>query len=451
MRKKLTLNEELNRMKRLMEFSVSEHSHDVLAEENMVENYLLNEQTKFVDVPEDRYNEKVRLSEQTNNSAAMDYIKKVFDQDSENRNKLQDAQKLGSCVFIKSPNIKRETITLPPIRAQFYNNMVSLNKGLMPETPISSIQKQINVMTEQIDKSDLQDVTITIEGTATSAKALDQVDPRLVKIKPTITKLDHPGGVSYGGQNPNNDYLAQQRGNSIMVLFKQIYPNAKYVVKSKIIEGGFSDDEKRYINVLVDGIKKTKDIQIVNDVYLDWTVTYEELTGTSVGQRSRFINSTPRPGFKATISIKYGQKSVPSFIGGVFYTSLDGISNLSQEAQGWILSDPKRCTMKRYPYLLIGPGTSSPPYFLKFLQSCGYLTREQAYSINDRTNYKSKSTMLNINNNVFKKLAEKGSGDINDFMAAVGGLGQQTITPEYTYSAKLYNITITPPVVTDIP
>jgi hypothetical protein len=449
MKRKLTLNEEISRMKRLMEFSVSEHSHDVLAEEKMVENYLISEQTKFVDVPEDRYNEKVRLSEQTNNSAAMDYTKKVFNQDSENRNKLQDAQKLGSCVFIKSPKIERETITLPPIRAQFYNNMVSLNKGLMPETPISSIQKQINVMTEQIDKSDLQDVTITIEGTATSAKALDQVDPRLVKLKPTITKLDHPGGVSYGGQNPNNDYLAQQRGNSTMVLFKQIYPNAKYVVKSKIIEGGFSDDEKRYINVLVDGIKKTKDIQIVNDIYLDWTVSYKEFTGTTVGQRSRFISSTPRPGFKSTISIKYGQKSVPNFNGGVFYTSLDGISNLSQEAQGQILSDPKRSTVKTSPYLVRGPGTIMESHFIKFLQSCGYLTREQAYSLFG--DYKSKSTMLNINNNVFKKLAEKGSGNINDFMAAVGGLGQQTITPEYTYSAKLYNIVLTPPVVTDIP
>jgi len=45
MKKKLTLNEELNRMKRLMDFSIVENSHDVLAEENMKEKYLLNEQS----------------------------------------------------------------------------------------------------------------------------------------------------------------------------------------------------------------------------------------------------------------------------------------------------------------------------------------------------------------------------------------------------------------------
>jgi len=38
MKKKLTLNEELNRMKRLMDFSIVENSHDVLAEQNTSDN-----------------------------------------------------------------------------------------------------------------------------------------------------------------------------------------------------------------------------------------------------------------------------------------------------------------------------------------------------------------------------------------------------------------------------
>lgn len=432
-------------------FREEKTSLDTLMEEEMIKKFLI-EQTKFVDVSEYRYNEKVRLSEQTNNSVTMDYIVKVFNQDSENRNKLQNAQNLGSCVFIKSPKINKETVTIPPIRAQFYNNMVSLNKGLMPETPLSSVQDQINEIIENIKLRRLENVTITIEGTATSAKAYNQVDPRLIKIDPTITTLDHPGGVSYGGQDPNNEYLAQQRGNSIMVLFKKMYPNAKYIVKSKIIEGGFSDDEKRYINVLVDGMTKTKDTEIVNDIYLDWEVSYEELTAKGIGERSDYVSDKPRPAYKATISIKYGQKSVPTFNGKVFYTSLDGLDNPGPDYQQKILSDPKKCTDKTYPYLVVGAGTTKEPVFSVFLQSCGYLTREQANSIGSYTyeRLKGDNSMFNINNNVFKKLATKGSGNINDFMSVVGGLGQQTITPEYTFSAKLYDTTKTPPVVKDI-
>lgn len=56
MRKKLALNEELNRMKRLMEFSMGEHSHDVLAESNIknIKKKVIKEQEETVT---DKYGE----------------------------------------------------------------------------------------------------------------------------------------------------------------------------------------------------------------------------------------------------------------------------------------------------------------------------------------------------------------------------------------------------------
>jgi hypothetical protein len=60
----------------------------------------------------------------------------------------------------------------------------------------------------------MENVQIEIIGTATSQPASDRPDTRLLAVNPTAA-LDHPGGRSYGGAAPNNNYLAQERANSI--------------------------------------------------------------------------------------------------------------------------------------------------------------------------------------------------------------------------------------------
>ena len=208
-----------------------------------------------------------KLAEQSaSNALSISQIKKIVENDTANRNTLDKAQQRGQCVFIKSPKVTIVTDSIQ-LNAQFYNNMVSLDRGLMPDTPFTEIQSQIQSIVKNINNSGLTNLEIEITGTATSQPASDKPDKRLLA-KDSNMQLDHPGS-NYGGQKPNNKYLANQRANSIKVVFEKLLPTAKFIVNSKVIPGGSLDDASRYIQVKIKGDKVTADTVTINDIFTD--------------------------------------------------------------------------------------------------------------------------------------------------------------------------------------
>ena len=384
----------------------------------------------------------------------MDKIQKLIETDKINRNSLEISGKQGQCVFIKSPTYNTVELEINNIQAQFYNNMVSLQRGLMPETPLQSVTDQINKIIEDVKSTGLENVQIEIIGTATSQPASNKPDTRLLAVNPAAA-LDHPGGRPYGGAEPDNNYLARERANSIAVAFKKLLPTAKYNVNSQVIPGGSRDDASRYIQVKIKGDQSTDDNKTFNDIYLTWKVSYISGEATSNEQELKkragtagsaySVPTKPIPAYQASIIINFGQKSTPQFDGTFAAKSLEQIPNIDPKLQSYILQSPKRMTSNRYKWIhRIGTKTNPEMRLGNFLQSCGYLSRDLA---NKLDTYES-GMMLDVTSDVFKKLAEKGSGNLQDFMQIVGGSTSQQLTPEFTFGAKLYDVTTTPPTLT---
>jgi hypothetical protein len=396
---------------------------------------------------------KPYLTEQT--MMPLDKIQKLIETDKINKGSLQISQKQGQCVFIKSPSYNTVELEINNIQAQFYNNMVSLQRGLMPETSLQSVTDQINKIIKDIKTNGMENVQIEIIGTATSQPASDNPDTRLLAVNPAAA-LDHPGGQPYGGATPNNNYLAQQRANSIAAVFKTLLPTAKYTINSQVIPGGSRDDASRYIQVKIKGDKLTADAKTFNDIYLTWQVSYISGEATSNEQGLKklagdagsaySVSTKPVPAYQASIKISFGQKSTPQFAGEFAAKSLEQIPNIDQQLQSYVLQNPKRMTSNRYKWIQKVPTRTSEtgPFLGAFLQSCGYLSRDLA---NKLDNYVA-GAMLDVTSDVFKKLAEKGTGNLQDFMSIVGGSASQQLTPDFTFGAKLYDVTTTPPTLT---
>jgi hypothetical protein len=434
MKRKGNLSEELYNMRKLMNFNSEKFraettSLDRLVEEKMVKKYLINEQ----------------LSSNLDNALSINQISKIVANDQTNRSKLNQAQQRGNCVFIKSPKVTTVAVETEELDAQFYNNMVSLDRGLMPETPLTEIQSQIQKIVNNINETNLNNLEIEITGTATEQTASNEPDKRLLKKNPNM-QLDHPGS-DYGGQKANNEYLAKQRANSIKVVFEKLLPTAKFTVISQVIPGGSLDDTSRYIQVKIKGDKKTDDIVTVNDIWMNWVVSYEEVIGTTKGQRSQFIQNTSAAGYKATLLIEYGQKNTPVFNGKVYYESAEKQTGNDQNT----ISDPERATQLRYPYLYKGAGTTSNPNFSTFLASCGYFGKSVAYDIGSYVNIKEKkNSIYRVDSEVFKKLAQKKTGNLQDFIQIAGGSSSRKIDASQAMFAYVYDITVTPPTLTMI-
>lgn len=386
------------------------------------------------------------LIEQEVRGLSVQEIEKRVNADRNNKSILQDAQSIGQCVFIKSPKVEPVTLEDYKINAHFWNNMVSLKQGLMPDTPMPQIQQQINTIIEELKLKKLTNLQIQIVGTATTAKAYDKPDPRLLKTNPGL-KLDHPGGKPYAGQEPNNPYLAQQRAESIKSIFAKLLPTAKFTTSSEVVEGGFEDDASRYILVKITGDQTTADKVTLNDIWMNWTVSYEAVTGTSVGQRSQFVSGGAAAGYKAKLLITYGQKNVPVFTGKVYFESAQYQHKNGEE----IIADPKLATRLSYPYLLKGAGSTNNPNFSTFLASCGYFETNTAYDIaasNDLQNRK--NSIYRVDSDIFKKMAEQKTGNLQDFLRLAGGSDKQIIDAAHAKGAKIYDVTVTPPTLTRV-
>ena len=84
-----------------------------------------------------------QVDQSTSNELSVQEIQKIVETDKTNKSYLVTAKKRGQCVFIKSPKKEQVELENYHINAQFYNNMVSLQRGLMPETPISKVKEDI--------------------------------------------------------------------------------------------------------------------------------------------------------------------------------------------------------------------------------------------------------------------------------------------------------------------
>jgi len=372
-------------------------------------------------------------------------IKKLIDTDNKNRASLQKAQTTGQCVFIKSPKVVTVVVDDARINAQFYNNMVSLNRGLMPETPLTEIQSQIQDIVNKVKEQGLTNLQIEIIGTATTQPASAKPDTRLLDRDPNM-QLDHPG-TPYDGQEPNNDYLAKQRATSIKVVFEKLLPTAKFTVNSQVIPGGSRDDASRYIQVKIKGDQNTTDVVTVSDIWMNWTVSYEPVTGTTKSQRSNFVQGGSVAGYKATLLIEFGQKNNPVFTGKVYFESAEKQLD-NPEA---VIADPKRAAKASYPYLLRGAGTTNNPNFSTFLASCGYFETNTAYDIASSSNLQTrKNSIYRVDSEIFKKLAQQKQGNLQDFIRLAGGSDTQIIDATHAKFAYVYDITSKPPKLTYI-
>ena len=387
------------------------------------------------------------LKEQAANGLSVQEIEKLVTNDRNNKSTLKTAKNTGQCVFIKSPKVERKTVDMPPIQAQFWNNMVSLKLGLMPETPFSAVNAGVTKIIEYIQQENLTNLQIEIIGTATTAAAGTQPDERLLAKSPKM-QLDHPRGKPYGGQPANNEYLAKQRAESIKAVFAKLLPTAKYTTTANVIKGGATADTLRYIQVKVTGDSNTNEITTISNLFMDWTVSYQEVSGTTTGQRSTSVGGGASDAYIATLLIKYGQKNVPVFNGQVYYESAEKSSTSNENT----ISDPRRAAKKSYPYLIKSQGsTTNNPNFSTFLASCGYFDTIKAYDIAGASDLqKRQNSMYRIDSDLFQKMAAKKTGNLQDFIALAGGSDTQIMDAQHALYAYVYDITATPPTLTQL-
>ena len=353
---------------------------------------------------------------------------------------VSEAKKQARCVFYKTFKKTAASIPMQPINAQFYNNMVSLDKGILS---IGDVTKQVDKIIASIQEQGLSDVTITVEGTATNAKPYMSGYDQNKRPMP----LDHPG-QPYGGVNiesdpqAGNEYLAQQRANSIISIFKQKLPDAKYIASSKILQGDFGADALRRINVTVAGQRKTNDPIVTGTPIAQWEVSYTESTATNTADTISKANTGGA--YELNDRSKTYQARV-SFKFGINKDSLNGHYNWSnKKGQGQEnVPGDKTGTRINYPYLVNGidsnstlgqqPGTPSWDFFLK---SCGRFTAEQVKSL--------QAGIKVVSSPIFKALAKKGNGDLNDLAAILGGSPTTLYDAEHALGALMVDATIEP-------
>ena len=217
-----SLNEELNRMKRLMSFDISENSHDVLSENFIKNSNRIDEQAEEVEkTPKQKHDERIYANQQ-----AIDKQNTNIGNKTQIDKALQCAKTTGIPVISIRKTKVPEDFEQEPLKGLFYNNFVTLTDGLRPDaeaTIDTNIQRIIDRLAQYNVKP--EDVTITINSSADANPAKN--DPY---DKTGATKIDH----NYGGKPPNNEYLAKMRGEN---LGKRLYtkiPGIKITYNPKV-------------------------------------------------------------------------------------------------------------------------------------------------------------------------------------------------------------------------
>ena len=213
----------------------------------------------------------------------------------------KEALNAGQCVF---PKVFKETKLDPlsfDISAEFYNNMVSLDKGLMSGDVDAKIQQIVQACLGP--KFNTKEFKVEITGQATSA------NPGMTAGKKGAS-LDHPGtpydGLDISDQankQLGNMYLAKQRAESIKKrlvtaltaagVTKRIPDLDKRITTTgKVVKGGRDAVGARIIKVLVYVPQLEKNPTFKSGVYATISVSYEytwadyEADGRGWGNRS---------------------------------------------------------------------------------------------------------------------------------------------------------------------
>lgn len=428
---------------------------------NILAENMLRFGTKNINVPKLKY-----LAEQTNQET-LDAAKLAVDADTKNKSTLQAAQKLGQCVLIKTRPSEATTLDLAPIEARFFNNMVSLDRGLM-QGNLGIIDKQVQQNVAEILKfqPNAQNVvTVTITGQATTAQPYpDGYDQNKNKMP-----LDHPG-KPYGGidisQKSNwqsgNRYLAEQRANSVRSLYAKYLATqikngtVKLIPAGRIVTGEFSDDALRNIKTSVTGNQQSGDPIVINDVYLNFTCTYTERTDSGNATKIRkqdttgtsaYTTNDTGAGYEATLKITFGQKNTPTFENSYFWKNQTG---------GDAVFQGTKLTRKGVDELVDMQGSVSGrstagPHLNPFLKSCGYFAKQQAISIYGLDTNTRKTSIFNVSSDIFKKLAAAGQGDIVAFAQAAGASGERSDDAGFRAGGFFYDLTVTPKKVEQFP
>lgn len=358
--------------------------------------------------------------------------------------------------FFIRPIITTETADLGNINAFFWNNMVTLERGLMTPT-IEDVKNQIKVMSDDIKKRGFNPNTLEIEviGTASSAPASDLPDKRSKQ-----QTLDHRGG-DYGGQKANNDYLARQRAVSIGIELRKFFPNAKFTFTPQIIEGGAgaAGDEARYIKVKVKGSKPTKDEETISDDFLNWSLTYQEGMGFTTMQAlqnyegEKTVDATgankfgggPYKTYSAKLEISFGQK-VPQYSSKFVMVSSDlavgssvGAGNGPSAVEAKTVykhsstsDNPKTAKTMSISGVktswgeLTGKDLNVKNHLRSFLITSGYFTLDQVNNIFN--------SFKDIDNTTLSSIKNK-SGNFADFVSMFGGSANRLLDDAHANGA----------------
>ena len=258
-----SLNEELMKMRKLMNFDISENSHDVLSE-NFVKKSTISEQG---------------LSNYENDRAFTEKVLKV-----KSENKWRN-------IFIKDLG-PPTPIQLKPdkVSATYYDNMVTMASSINP----GELKKQLDDAIEGLLSTpgfDPTKVEMTVVGTANSKP------PTTVALRRFANGLDHPDNQAFNGldvskkenHNAGNMYLAEKRAESIANYIK---PNIEgmTITHSGRVEPGTGDDDK----FILLGVKYKDDVQepIINGLpKLEVTNDLQIKTGTELGVNNETNNA----------------------------------------------------------------------------------------------------------------------------------------------------------------
>lgn len=473
MKRKSNLSEELYKMRKLMGYDSKEDSDNVtsldrLVEEKMVEKYLLSEQT-YIDQLQrgvDNANQKRAQSQKDRIRATQAGIDAVgSDYTTQKQNAKRDCVKNFLNYFWVLPKYERTKLFDKNIDAPFWNNMVTLEKGLMNGP--DAVRQQIQDIITKINDKDVkpENVEIKIIGTASGAGASSKPDVRLLKKFGKDYPLDH----NYGGGDPDNDYLARSRANSIEKEFKKYLPNAKYYPSEWKIIGdteetaGSKGDPFRYIKVEVNGIVDTQDQETKDSSYLNWEYNYVEGEGYTTWQAfqdtagvensANAMGATTKGGpfktYTAKLTISFGSGN-PVFGGTFVKGSADndlggeGVEGVTVYKHSLIPSGGKKPTSKSDSMWKSMTISSNPNGWIdiqtqtldvrnklrSFLTSSGHFNSGQVDKILkgfDDPN----SQLLN---------SMKGQkGNLTDFIKLTGGEPNVTLTGEYAKGAYIDN------------
>jgi hypothetical protein len=369
----------------------------------------------------------------------------------------------GKVTYIR--RAKTETAPLDPMRidAPFYNNMITLDSGLMIEK--SDLDAQVDKLVNMILTTpgiDRESLAITVTGAATTANPNVKPDTRLQR--QGVTNLDHSGQL-FGGidivKNPQegNRWLATQRAQSIVNVLKPKleaagFKNLKLKTAATILPGSARDDDKRFLKVDVNAQRKTNQITTTADLLLNFAVSYETTKDRTTAGAIAQKQTTAQPGvqtiaptgaedgYRARISLSYGQTNQGfDFNGG--YLAVDAAQTAGNEAS---FQNPPRVagsaelvkggfTPIAMKSLVLS--TTTDTAFLKtFLSTCGRFTKNQVDQVI--------KDLSNVDSKIFKTLAQKGKGTFEEFVAAVGGSSRPMMGAEYGVT-QIADYTTTPP------